>query len=179
MINFDHKACCPDGDYSEKILKRMKKKSKKESNHLEVLIRKHLNETATLKKIKLVQIYDFPILTLKKLATKIFLGNYQLRLCRSYLSDVLKNGFAYQVTENLLKKLSTKESFYNETNSKIIAVEIPSRHARSQLNEKDKPSKELEYVKSFKKRYKVFIQYVPHFNRTKSILGKKFFLYYT
>ena len=47
---------------------------------------------------------DNPRISIKKLVTKIFLGTFQLRLSKSYVGDLIKNGTAFVISEEIFKK---------------------------------------------------------------------------
>lgn len=169
MINFSHISCSPDGKNGKKIARRMIRKSKKTTNKLDFLIGKHL-ETKLITPIKISSIVDFPILRPKQMMKKIFFGSYQLKQARAYADDLLSNKKAYIVNSRLIKNMSDKSLTNEDTNSKILAFEIISRHRRSKKNFKE--IGQTSYVKQFKNIYKVFIEYIPELNNTKSIQGK-------
>ena len=92
MINFTHKASCPDGTKSVKVAKLIKRRAKLKKNVLAHLLRRHLvsNEgTGMFKSIQLSDVDDMVRLKRKTLINKIFLGKYQLKLCKSYLGYTL------------------------------------------------------------------------------------------
>lgn len=160
MINFTHKACCPDENKVEKIAKRIKKRGKIKSNHLESLISKHL-DTKHITPLKISEIEDFVRLTPKKLNSTIFLGSYQQKQAKSYLDDIISTNKAYLVNETAFNKQRSEFS-------KIIAVEISSRHRRG---EKKNECKGNNHMDKLKHKYKVFLEYVPKMKSSKSIKG--------
>ncbi|CAF0962569.1 unnamed protein product [Brachionus calyciflorus] len=131
MSNYSHKPCCPDGKNSNNISEAMKQKSNIKENSLEFFINKHLN-TKDILNMSLSDIVDFPKLNLSVLSKEIFLGTYQLKECKSYLSDVIENGVCYIISDNLKKKY-LEMYFTRDLDSKIIAFEILSRHKRSYI----------------------------------------------
>ena len=146
MYNFNHKPCCPDGERATKIAKRMLKKAKlkKKTHLLKFLINKHLN-TKFLIPVKLDNIDDFVILNLKTLGEKIFLGNFHLRLARSYMGELIKNGFAYMINLSYVKQIKNTKLRHSlkEKKFKIIAFEISSRHKRSKVKSVSKKIQKL------------------------------------
>lgn len=167
MYNFLHKPCCPDGTQGKMIAQRMKKKAlNTKANMLEFLLSKRL-DTSLIEKMNISEIADFPKLNRKTLIEKIFLGTFHLKQSKSYIVDLIKNGFAYKVSCKLIKNIQNK-SLRNELLTKksvIIACEIPSRHKRSKI-------KNIDNDTQFRMTYKVFIQYIPYSNSSKSIKGK-------
>ena len=67
------------------------------------------------------------------------------------------------MTKNLIEKNSLKD--FQKT--KIIALEIISRHKRGEIIKKRK--KKNEEILDFRNSYKVFIRYVPYLNEAISI----------
>ncbi|CAF1024758.1 unnamed protein product, partial [Brachionus calyciflorus] len=131
MSYFAHKPCCPDGENSISISEAMKQKSNLKENSLEFFINKHLN-TKDILHMNLSDIVDFPKSKWSILSKEIFLGTYQLKECKSYLSDVIENGICYVISENLKKKCLEKYFTLEDFDSKIFAFEILSRHKRSE-----------------------------------------------
>lgn len=169
MINFFHKPCCPDGENSRSIAKRMKKKAKEYENELEYLLKTRLDTKAT-KELKFSEIEDFPRLSKTIIIENIIFGTYQYNQCQSYYEDLLDNETCYLISEK------SYESRNNAENTKIIAFEIASRHKRSEVKKFTKKKKSLNCKKHFKNTYKVFIKYVPLLNEWRSIKSKYFSL---
>ena len=181
MNNFLHKPCCPDGKKALKVAKRIKKKAQKvQINWLAFLLGKRL-ETKHIRPIELEEINDFVRLKKKQLKEKIFLGTFQLKLSKSYVGEVAYNRQSYIIMKDFAKQISdiNIRSGLLDESTKIIAVEITSRHKRSKIKriekkEKNICSQELENVKEkFRNTYKIIIQYIPNMNSTKAIKGKK------
>jgi predicted oxidoreductase len=167
MSNLFHKPICPDGNNSVKIAKKITDKTKINVNKLEFLLTKHL-DTKLITPIDLSEINDFPKLTPSELKQEIFLGSFQFKQCTSYVPDMLKNGEAFIINNELLKKIPDINLKNDLLNSKIIAVEILSRHKRS----RNKAAKNASYVKKFRTIYKVFIQYLSNISSPNSIKCK-------
>lgn len=160
MINFTHKPCQTEGKNAEKIANRIIKKSKNKINHLEFLLRKHFN-TNLIKPISLKEIDDFPRISLKKLKNKVLLGIFQLKQCKSYIEDLVSFSQMFIVDSK-----ANKKSDFKNSNSKIVCLEIPSRHKRGKKNKQ-----ETNHINNFRNKYKVFVQYIPNQNKTKAIKG--------
>ncbi|CAF0948707.1 unnamed protein product [Brachionus calyciflorus] len=142
MINFTHKPCCPDEKNVFKITKILRNKLRKNEKHLEFLLGKQLG-TKLITPINLFSIGDFPKIRRVKIQNRIFLGSFQLN----------KSGTAFVVSKKLLKSQTKTKKNNDLEYSKIIAVQIPSRHRRSK--KKEKPTeKENSHIKSFKNTYR-------------------------
>ncbi|RNA01705.1 hypothetical protein BpHYR1_007720 [Brachionus plicatilis] len=145
MINFFHKPCCPDGENSRSIAKRMKKKAKEYKNELEYLLKTRLDTKAT-KELKFSEIEDFPRLSKTIIIENIIFGTYQYNQCQSYYEDLLDNETCYLISEK------SYESRNNAENTKIIAFEIASRHKRKS-NEKPNEPKHVRVERKKKGRF--------------------------
>lgn len=165
MMNFNHKPCCPDKDKLEKIARKLKKRFKIKKNQLEFLLTKHLN-TKTIPEVSLEKIDDFPKLSPKRIKNNIFLGSFQLKECKKYLNAIIQNGKAYFVSNQIKNKIEIE----NIKEHKLIAIEITSRHKRSEY--KESQSFKTNDTKRFKNNYKVFILYEPGKLSTKAIKSK-------
>lgn len=182
MSNFVHKPICPDGVNAHQIAGKIKEKILIKDNSLDFLLSKHL-DTKMIPEIELSQIEDFPKLTKEQLINNIFYGSFQIKLCVSYIGDLIKNGKAYVIDEDLKKKIPNFSQAKDFSKSRIIAVEITSRHKRSKIkdcekstNSNNNKTKKRNYIRNFRTIYKVFIHYIPDKNNTESILGKILFL---
>ena len=162
------------------VARRMQNQGNVAHNDLEVLLSRQL-ESSLMNKIELSKVADFPRIKKRRLVKSIFLGSYQLRQCQSYLSDLIQHGHAYSPTINLIKQIENKELKQDliDGKTKLLAVEITSRHRRSEYKkseEKDEeqaPSqKKRRGPKIFKTTYKVFLEYTPMFNHYSSIKRK-------
>ena len=155
MVNFTHKACCADGKNAQQIAIRIKNKAKLNSNHLEFLLSKHL-DTKLITPIVISEIEDFVRLTPNKLNKKVFLDSYQQKLAKSYVKDVIVSKNAYIVSDKIFNTNKNIELRSQFKNSKVIVVEISSRHRRSQKK------KEIENLKNemdkFRNKYKIFLE---------------------
>jgi hypothetical protein len=172
MVNFTHKPCCADASNAEKIAKRiLKKMIAPKTNILAKLIKLRLGTKIT-SAYDLNSISDFPKLKKSHLIKKFFLGSYYMKMCKSYLFDFLKTNAIYLITEkSITKSLSIDNLDRNllfDGRSNIIAVELTSRHHRGTL----KKTKQMNYVKQFRARYTVFIQYVPNQHNVEAITCK-------
>ena len=107
MYNFKHNACCPDGENATHIAQLMKKNKNIKKNPLLFLLKKRFN-TTSISPVKISDINDFPILRRKTLKSKVFMGSFQLRLCKSYLSDLIENGVSYQLNKNIIKTFQSQ-----------------------------------------------------------------------
>lgn len=165
MNNFVHKPCCPDEANATEIAERIKLKTKIRTNQLSFLMKKHLN-TKMIPQVQLSHIDDFPIISQTDMTNKIFFGKFQLRESLSYFSEVKKNGIAYEINQNTLKKLTNNDQLFKE--SKIIAIEITSRHKRSEIKQ-TKQGKKNDQIQKYRTKYKVFIEYIPNKNEPESI----------
>lgn len=168
MVNFSHKPCCPDGDDSIEIAKKIKDKSTINKNHLEFFLGKHL-DSKQIPAVSLSEIDDFPEITEKQMIKSIFYGSYQLKQCKSYLSDLSTNEEAFIVSDQLKNKIQDLKIREEMIKSKVIACEITSRHKRSEKSEKQQGS--MNNKNNFKNNYKIFIQYLPNINSPDSIKG--------
>lgn len=165
MLNFTHISTCPDKQNLYKIASKLKEKVKIDKNPLSYLLTKHL-DTKEITPVDLGSITDFPKLNSAQLIRKIFLGTFQLKQSKSYVSDIIKNGKAYTIPEKLLSKLKNKTN----KESKIIALEIVSRHKRSEKKVSE-TCKNQDYMREFRNKYKIFLEYVPSWIGSKSIKG--------
>jgi hypothetical protein len=139
-------------------------------NPLKFFLAKHL-DTKLIQKRHLSEIIDFVKLSKKDLIRNVFLGTFVIRQIKSYVAEVSSNGIAYFLSNKCIKQIANnklRSKLLNKT-SKIIGIEISSRHHRG-IN-KDKISEQLEIDKLYV-TYKVFIQYDPGVNSYKSIKGK-------
>ena len=105
MSNFLHKPCCPDGQNSKKIAKRIRKKAteKIQNNDLSFLLNRHL-DSKLIPQVKLSQINDFAILKRKQIIRRILFGTFQMKQCKSYVQEMVENGVAYILSEKLIKE---------------------------------------------------------------------------
>ena len=190
MLNFTHKPITPDRGEAKSIARSMRKKCKISNNKLEFLLSKTLG-TKAIRPIEMKDLSDFPKFKSKEMFRKLTFGTFQLRLCKSYLKDILNNGSLFIVSDEFLKDIKDKNLCLEMKNSrhKIIAMEIIPRHGRSsknktdnicdeadddELENKDKKTKknnDKKLTKKFSKVYKAFIQYEPDTNSAKGIKG--------
>ena len=187
MSNFDHKPCNADGKDARKIAKKIRERAKISVNHLNVVLKKHL-DTAHMGKIELNSISDFPKLKINQMKNKIFYGTYQLRQCESYVGDLVKSGQAFLATHKAVTSFFSKENCFRQDllqgKTKLLAVEIASRHKRGQVSLKQNASDESDSEEDLQKNtnsskklkfrtmYKVFIVYEPNVNNPEAIHGK-------
>lgn len=174
MINFTHKPCSPDEEFHEEIAKKILERYEMRENQLDFFLPKQL-DTKQITECELENIDDFPKLNEKDLVKEFFLGTYQMHLCASYIQDFVENGKAYIIHEQLINQVPN-EDFRNQLlNTKLIGVEIISRHRRSELKtvtlKKRKKSETL--TDRFRTVYKVFLQYDPKINSVKTIKSKE------
>lgn len=167
MYNFDFKPECPDGENSREIAKKIRSAKSIMTNPFEFLLSKQMN-TKDLQRVTLRSINDFPRLRPSDICQNITLGTFQVRLAKSYIGDLIKNGRAYSVSEQFMKQV--KKKLNNQEISKIVAVEIISRHKRSRIkaqceaqneSESEAESNSTDQNRSFRTVYKVFVQYIP------------------
>lgn len=168
MLNFLHKACNPDGEQAQIIAKRMKERAIKKINELEYLLNKRLGTKLT-ERIKLSEINDFPKIQLKTILEEILFGTYQYKECQRYYEDLLDIGYGYFICKKQKEKTS------GESNTKIIAFEISSRHRRSVVKYPTQKKNKYSRKRQFKRNYKVFIEYTPNIDSPVSIKG--FFIF--
>jgi hypothetical protein len=175
MSNFVHKPSYTDIPNTEEVALRIKIKAQEnQENKLEFLINKRLG-TSFYQRIDITSINDFVKLNLEDLKKIIFLGSYQLKMSKSYLIDLLKHNVTYLLDKKILKQKPNNDlhknirSDFGETNSKtkIIAVELLSRHRRGLLKSKDFCEKD-----KFRNVYKVFIHYVSQLESVSDIENK-------
>jgi hypothetical protein len=74
---------------------------------MEFFLNKRL-DTRLIKKINLLDIDDFPKLTIKKIKENILFGSFQLKLSKSYVNEMVQCGIAYSITEDFFE---TNKSF--------------------------------------------------------------------
>ena len=137
MLNFCHKPCCPDGNNALKIAQKIRKLTGTTENKLNFLLKKRL-DTKDLERIEIANINDFPRINKRDIRNSIFFGSFQLNQCRSYVGELLNSGIAFNVTTQFVKKITNKDLKLKLTEKmhKIIAVEIASRHKRSEVKVK-------------------------------------------
>jgi hypothetical protein len=146
MVNFTHKPCRSD----ESFLKKKERKDGRadliawrildkyynpKDNILEPLLQLRLG-TLNIPFVEMTDIQDFPKLSKNVLRLEVFYGSYYLEQCKSYLSDLIKNGKIFRIKEDTSFHLIDDMGFaqrvkYELKASSIIAVEIVSRHKRS------------------------------------------------
>jgi hypothetical protein len=171
MSNFIHRPCSPDGKKSKKIAERIRKRTQIYENKMEFFINKRL-DTRLIKKINLLDIDDFPKLSVKNIKENILFGSYQLKLCKSYVSEMVQCGIAYIITDDFLE---TNKAFkivnqIKNSKSKVIAAEITSRHRRSE-KKSNTLSSNIRCSKKYRTTYRLFIEYIPNLDQTKAIRG--------
>ncbi len=173
MLNFTHYPCSPDGKNSCKIAQRIRERAQIKYNKLEFLLNKRL-DTQLIKQIKLSEIDDFPRLSIKKIRENILFGSYQLKLSKSYVNELVQCGIAFVITEEFLNSNKTNKivKYIRNSNSKIIAAEISSRHRRSEKKTKTQSSN-TRCSKKYRSTYKLFIEYIPYEDKAKAIKGRK------
>jgi hypothetical protein len=107
-------------------------------------------------------------------------GSYQLKQSRSYLKELINNGIAYNVTSHFIKKITNQyiKTKLSGNDHKIVAIEIASRHKRSEIKKKDKETDEkntttapYKLSERFKTTYKVFVFYQSNQNNSNGIKG--------
>lgn len=172
ILNFLHKPCCPDGEQASIIANKMKKKadSKIIKNYLDSLLKIRFN-TKMVPPQSLSIINDFPKLKKKQLVMGLLWGTFQLRLCKSYLSDLLKSHVVFEIPKKNIEH--QKSAKLRDLKTKIIGVEISSRHKRgltTQNVSKDKSP-------TFRTKYRVLIHYCPNLNNIQSIKSKLFLFF--
>lgn len=170
MINFKHKNVIND-DKDIQMAKDIKTKAKIIQNNLEFILNKRL-DTKLLEPIALSTINNFSRLKKKQIKYKLAFGPYKLKQCLSYLGDLIKSNKAYIATKHLAKTIANvnikEELLANK--SKIIAVEINSRHQRSEKKDNNNNNGEIKY----RVAYKVFLYYSLEEHGIKSIKGNVF-----
>ena len=171
MINFDYIPCCPDGLKAKKIAHKIKTISENNSNNQLKFLLNHRLGTKQIKMFPLSEINDFVKLSRKKLIQKIFYGSFHFRQSKSYVTDLVSKGNAFTLSEAFINTFKNEKLKINllDSKSKIIAVELPSRHKRSIINKKTSNTAENK----FRNTYKIFVKYIPRSNSYKSIKGKE------
>jgi hypothetical protein len=183
MINYLHKPCQADKHNAENISRNLLKRMRNPKlNILNSLLQFDFRlSTKLVPATKLSNITDFPKLSKKKMVQKIFFGSYYLKACKSYMVDLLRNNLICEIDIGVLSTIQEKNMDDSSRKiiaealkiSKIIGCEIDSRHSRSVNPYRvERNSGQEKFDKKFKKRYKVFVQYVPFVNRSKSIKCK-------
>lgn len=173
MYNFNEKPCCPDGNHAVEIAQKIRESTKIKMNKLEFLLHKQLN-TQDFVQVNLNSVDDFVSLNPNIICREILLGTYQLGLSKSYIKDLLDNGVAYLTSDKYMRSILKKHlaSYATNQNSKdrlkIIAVEIASRHKRSQ---KAVEKEDQTQAKVFRNVYKIFILYESKGVGSESIRG--------
>ena len=159
MINFTHKSCCADGDKALEISQRMKTKCQiVDSSELVILLSVRLG-TKKVPSIKLEDLNDFPKFNQAEMIERIFFGSYYIERSKSYLADIIRNDFCCVINNKVLDSIDLdkkckKNLSVKIVNSKIIGLEMLSRHKRSL-----KSSLSEKSLKNYRVNYKVFIQY--------------------
>jgi hypothetical protein len=172
MSNFSMKLCNPDGEDSIEIAKNIRKRSKTTENHLSSLLK--MRFTSALKYHCIQEINDFPQLTLNQFYKQVTFSSFKLRQCQSYLEQLIINGKVHCLEQSGIKNFLSNENIIQKdlNHTKIIAVQIPSRHKHSRKKNAEKNNKMDTY--SFSNCYKVFVQYISTVNvNEKHILKKK------
>jgi hypothetical protein len=172
MLNFTHKCNTSDVSKSKKVAKRINNRLTTYINPLSFLIKRRL-DTRLIKKVKLLDIIDFPRLKQKVMETKIFFGTYQFRQSKSYMSELLESDIVYILNENLINTI--QDSGFRENlaeitrnSEKLVAAEIISRHRHQIRNHNEQNSRQSD---NFKNVYRVFVRYIPSLNNYKAITG--------
>jgi len=161
LLNYAHRPVNTDGKNAFKVARRLKKiTNKRQLNKLDYLLNKHLG-TSLIPEIRLTEITDFPQIKKYLMIAKILLGTYQIRICQSYVQDLLENGSAYYLSKKLINQNKNKSN--NFKNTKIIGIKLPSRNKRGKVI--------VNNTSQFRSSnmYKIFIEYVPGVNNHKSI----------
>ena len=176
MDNFQHKHCCPDGDYSKEVARRIRIKALVVENKLDFLLKRQLG-TSLIPSINLSDIKDFPIIKRKTLKRKIFMGTFQLKQSKSYLADLVDRGNAFLVSKDFAKLKDVITDLKLKTRllldkTKIIAVSITSRHKRGKKPIQNSCIINKKAPEVFKTTYKIFINYVPNVNSYRSIKSR-------
>jgi hypothetical protein len=186
MINNGHKPCIVDKEKADKIIKTfIQKMNNAKEKYFENLLKRRLG-THEMPAIPLSNIDDFPKLCKKTLYSKLFLGNYYINQAKMYLFDMLKTGWLVNIDVLKKKHISGKldesilQQLNNElNNSKLIGIQMLSRHCRGLKSKKKHSTKkgcanenavEENHGDNFRTRYKVF-QYKPNLNHSKAIEG--------
>ena len=91
MLNFCFEPFNPDGKNAERIAESIRKRSTKNKNKLESLLKIRFSNTMI--SLKTEAVNDFPVISLQALKNEIFFGSFKLRLCRSYIVWNLRNNF--------------------------------------------------------------------------------------
>ncbi len=156
MYNFTHKPVSPDSTDAVEIANRINERIKNKNYPMICLLKKQMKSSNS-EVVALKSITDFPRISKKVLKRKIFLGSYQLRMARSYLSELIKKGVAFRQKDAFIKSLKKPEEkkLFNEIirkKSKLLGFEIPSRHKNGE-------------------EYKTWISYTPDLQRSSAING--------
>lgn len=167
MSNFEHKSCCPDGEKAEEVATAIQSKIDLNNgdNPLLFLLDKPIKKNSKhLEHIDLKDINDFVRLSAKKLCNEVYFGTFQMKLSLSYIGDLVNRQISYMLSNDFVNGLEDSELKDDllSGKSKVILVTIPSRHQRGQKQTDEKNSE-------FRNCYKVFLQYIPGGNCSKSI----------
>lgn len=179
MINYQHKPCSSVEGRAVDLAKKIREKSTINTNNLLFLLNKRL-DTKLMIPVQLETVCDFPRLNEDDIKNDILYGSFQLKQSKSYVIDLVLNGRAYVASNNLIKQMTNKQLKKDliEKKTKIVAVEITSRHKRSEkkTNKTVKINQDNLKIKKFKTIYKVFVHYLPNINSSTSIIGNIYFL---
>jgi len=119
--------------------------------------------TAALKYHCIQEINNFPKLTLNQFCKQVTFSSFKLRQCQSYLEQLIINGKVHCLDESGIKNFLSNENILEDFNhTKIIAVQIPSKHKHSRKKNAEKNNK--MDTNSLSNCYKVFVQYIPTVN---------------
>jgi hypothetical protein len=189
MINFTHKSCRADEKFSKNsknvngradliAWRILNKYYNPNANILEPLLQLRLG-TLNIPFSNIHEITDFPKLSKSSMRSQIFFGSYYLQQCKSYLSDMIKNGKVFRITDDtsfhLVNDRGLEQQLKEELKkTNIIGVEIASRHRRS-LKKKNELKKNI-YIRKFSFIYRAFIQYVPNLDNSMAIRGNSFYV---
>ena len=169
MSNFSMNLCNPDGKDAIEIATKIRKRSKITENAISSLLKIRL--TPTLKYLLIQEINDFPQLTIKQLYKKVTFSSFKLRQCQSYLEQLIVNGKIHCLDLKSIKNYLINQEILKDMNqTKLLAVQIPSRHKRGRKKNLEKTTDMDSH--SFSKCYKVFVQYIPNFDLTNDVTKK-------
>ena len=110
--------------------------------------------------MNIANIDDFPQISMSQLKIRFTLGSFKIRQSKSYVDQIIENGLIYYFDDKEIQKYVTSTKVKLElSDTKIVAVIIPSRHKRCKKNNK-RDQWDMN-PKNYQTYYKTFIQYAP------------------
>ena len=158
LYNFQHRQIITDGIKAKKIAFKMKEKRKTIENKFSFIIRKQIHADGNdTKSINLSTVFDFPRLKQETLKQNVYFGSFSIDEAQNYQFEIDKG---ISLTEKYKNELVKKKLIHK--NSKVIGIELASRHHRS-IDSK---------TGDFNTKYRSYVEYEPNVNSYAAIKSK-------